>query len=171
MRTGSDYWRPGKLLTETANLLREKLPAVNVFYAREDLFCPPESLLREFRETQISFGEYGERYAQYLRAHGAPELASAHLLTELARGNLSVFYCVDPFIPSYCKREEILHVPYQQRTWIESLRFEGCHRVVLAEEIMRFLIRKGLSVELYELDPTFELIHAKSYSQDFSDEG
>lgn len=159
MRTGSDYWRPGKLLTESANLLREQLPAVNVFYAREDLFCPPELLLREFRETQMSFGEYAERYAQYLLVHKVPELASAHLLTELARGNLSIFYCVDPYVPAYGKAEEMLKVPYQQRSWIENLRFEGCHRVILTEEIIRYLIGKRLAVELYEIDHTFEIIH------------
>lgn len=165
MRKGCDYWRPGKLITETVGFMRESKTELEVFYAREDSFCPPVELLDTFRKTDMMFGDYAQGYAQYLESNSIVELASVYILMELAKGHLSAFYCIDPYVPDYANPSEMLKVDYKDRKWLELLRNEGCHRVVLAEEIVKFLISKGLNVELLEVDSTFQRVHKRSFSK------
>lgn len=162
MRTGSDSWRPGGFLTVAADYIRKAQPTTDIFYAREDSFCPPTELLEKFKKTDMKFGDYAQEYYQYLTSNSVVELASAYILIELAKGNLSAFYCVDPHIPDYADPSETLTVEYKDRNWLELLRNEGCHRVVLAEEIVKFLTRKGFDVELLEVDSTFQKVHKRS---------
>ena len=72
MRNGSDYWRPGKLLTDTVDRIRhEASQDWDVTYARDDRWCPPAELLDDFRKKEkMPFGEYAARYAQSLSSRG-----------------------------------------------------------------------------------------------------
>ena len=166
MRRGSDYWRPGKLLTDAANQLAASEVPVDVDYHRREDLCPPVKLLDKFKQdTQMSFGEYARHYAEHLR--GKPELieqTAARLVLELALGHLTVFYCTDPFIPDYSRSDEMLRVPYSDRYWLPTLRDEGCHRVILTEEIIRFFLNLGLRVKLLEIDQTFDRVLLRQFS-------
>ena len=68
MRKGSDYWRPGNLLTQAADQIRQKASQDwSVTYCRDDRWCPSSVLLAEFRENAtMPFGEYAARYARDL---------------------------------------------------------------------------------------------------------
>lgn len=163
MRTGSDYWRPGKLLTDTVEYMRQSNQDIEVSYAREDNFCPPIDLLTKFRDTDMKFGDFAESYSEYLHSNSSVELLCAYILMELAKGRLSAFYCVDPYIPNYINRTEILSIPYKDRSWLTSLRYDGCHRIVLAEEVVKFFTGKGVSVNLLEVDSTFQKVHKRPF--------
>ncbi|NOT28633.1 MAG: hypothetical protein HOP16_21335 [Acidobacteria bacterium] len=154
MRSGSDYWRPGKLLLDVAEVMPSGTP---VSYAREDCLCPPRSLLDEFRNSNMSFGEYAERYAAYLRTHDCLHLSLAWVLLDLARHQLPVFYCVDPYIPDYAdSREAFGDRAYRDRRWrLPELRAEGYHRFVLTEEIAKTFAAHGVGVDVFAVDPTF----------------
>jgi len=166
MRLGSDYWRPGKGLTAVADLLRQQLPTCEVTYERVDALCPPALLLKQFRRGEMSFGQYAQAYAEHLRGCGGVEWAAAAVLMAAARRRLAVFYCVDPYIPGYADPREILSDrPYEQRSWLPGLRDEGCHRVILTEEVTRFFIENGFPVSLFAVDPTSEGCHLHTYSE------
>lgn len=160
MRKGSDYWRPGKLLSDVAAHLEKK--ALTVSYYREDSLCPPKDLLAEFRQSvdgsySMTFGEYAEKYATFLRNDGGQLEASAAVIMAIARKRLAAFYCVDPYIPDYGKAEDFLskvHVPYNSRNWQADMREEGCHRVILAEEVGRYFLQIGMPVRVLEIDHT-----------------
>jgi hypothetical protein len=160
MRTGSDYWRPGKLILDSVEMLPTEFHN-RISYAREDIFCPPKDLLKEFmKDDSMSFGEYASRYSQYLNAQGTLTLAVSSVLFNLAQGKLPIFYCVDPYIPGYADRTEFCSdVPYNRRHWLDELRSEGCHRVILIEEIIKALLVHDIDVSLFELDSTFEKSH------------
>lgn len=157
MRSGSDYWRPGKLLLDSVEMLAIPYKE-RISYAREDSFCPPKELLQEFINNEaMSFGDYAEKYSLFLRAGKTIPLAMASVLFDLSRNKLPIFYCVDPYIPHYAKRDEYCSdIPYHERYWLNELRTEGCHRVILVEEIVKSLLKYGVDVKVIELNPTFE---------------
>jgi len=162
MRTGSDYWRPGKLILDTVEMLPSLLRG-NISYAREDAFCPPKDLLRQFmNDESMSFGQYATEYSRYLNTEATLSLATASVLLNLAQGRLPIFYCVDPYIPHYLKTDEFCSdIPYSQRHWLDELRSDGCHRVILVEEIVKVLLEYYVDIKLFELDPTIEKSHRR----------
>ncbi|WP_295398873.1 hypothetical protein [uncultured Thiocystis sp.] len=168
MRTGSDYWRPGKLLTEAVGLLPDRY-AGRVAYAREDGFCPPRELLSEFMANeQMGFGEYAQRYAEYLNTGDRIPLAMVSVVFDLARSRLPIFYCVDPYIPHYADpRQFCSDIPYTERSWIEELRTDGCHRLVLVEEIVKAFYGHGIHVWILELISTFEDCRSANRDESF----
>ncbi|KOR28436.1 hypothetical protein TI05_16955 [Achromatium sp. WMS3] len=139
-------------------------------YAREDDFCPQPDLLKEFmdKDSIMSFGEYAQRYAKYLQTNGILPLAMASVVFNLARKQLPIFYCIDPYIPNFADPTQFCsQMPYEQRTWLDKqyswFRTEGCHRVVLVEEIIKGFFKSGINtVELVEFDQTFEAIRYRS---------
>lgn len=164
MRSGSDYWRPGKLLLDSVEMLA--IPYKDrISYAREDSFCPPKELLQKFMNNEaMSFGDYAQKYALFLRGGQAIPLAMASVLFDLSRNKLPIFYCIDPYIPHYAKRDECCSdIPYDQRYWLHELRMEGCHRVILVEEIVKALLKYGVDVKVIELNPTFEESYLRNY--------
>jgi hypothetical protein len=165
MWQGSDYWRPGNLLTKTADHLRRLRPGCDVAYAREDALCPPAELLEAFRaDTQMTFGQYAEEYARYLRSEDRLSVAAGAVLQALACDRLAVFCCIDPYIPDYGRTQEVLRgTSYADRHWQAGLREEGCHRVVLAEELARFFVERGVGVQVLEAEPTFAQSHVRRY--------
>lgn len=162
MRTGSDFWRPGKLLTDVADLVRKQNPKFEISYAREDAFCPPADLLDQFKKSAMTFGEYATGYAAYLKAGDLIRSAAERMVVDLARNLLPVFYCSDPYIPGYAHSADMLTVPYAERAWLKGLRFEGCHRIVLAEELAAFFREQGIPVRLLEIDQTFKRVHSRN---------
>jgi len=67
---------------------------------------------------------------------------------------------VDPYIPHYQERHEFCSsTPYSQRHWLDDLRSDGCHRVILVEEIAKALLAYGVDVNVFELEPTFDRAH------------
>ena len=158
MRNGSDYWRPGKLLSDVANRLASPEPSIAVTLLKLDELCPPTDLLSEFRDDQVmAFGEYAHRYAEYLQ--NTPRLlerVAARVVIELRVGSLPAFFCIDPYIPDYVSPAQLLRTPYRERSWMKELRSSGCHRVILVEELVGFYIRRGLGrATVFEIDPTF----------------
>ena len=159
MRKGSDYWRPGKLLTDTVDRIRhEASQDWDVTYARDDRWCPPAELLDDFRKKEkMPFGEYAARYAQSLTQE-AIEAAAWTVISAQSQRKMAAFYCTDPYLPGYGDSTQTGSLPYEQRTWLdhcpgmEHLREYGCHRVVLAEEIAKFLVKCGASVTLCEVE-------------------
>lgn len=162
MRTGSDYWRPGKLILDSVEMLPNEFQN-NISYARENVFCPPRELLKQFmKDDNMSFGEYAMTYSQYLNTESILSLAMASVLFNLAQGRLPIFYCVDPYIPHYAERSEFCsNTPYNQRQWLDELRSEGCHRVILIAEILKSLLAYDIHINLFELDSTFEKSHRR----------
>jgi hypothetical protein len=161
MRVGSDYWRPGKLLTQAV-----ELAAVPVEYARLDVLCPPASLLEEFQTTSMGFPEYAGRYVAWLEQDDRIDLAVAGVIRAQARGLLAVFYCTDPFVPGYAVPSEFAsEIPFAKRSWPLAgvLRDEGCHRVVLADLIARRLASLGVGGVVVELDPTVRGAKAREF--------
>ncbi|MFC1634034.1 hypothetical protein ACFL5Z_04270 [Planctomycetota bacterium] len=163
MRTGSDYWRPGKLILDTVELLPARLQN-NISYAREDIFCPPRDLLKQFiNDENMSFGQYAAEYSRYLNVEGSLPLATASVILNLAQGRLPIIYCVDPYIPHYLRTGEFCSaIQYDRRHWLDDLRFDGCHRVILAEEIVRAFLAYGVHTTLFELDSTFQKAHCRT---------
>jgi hypothetical protein len=167
MRNGSDYWRPGKFLSDVTILLSDGFTLndqsfsrsdMEVTYARDDYLCPPTSLLQSFMapESTMTFGEYAEIYAIFLRKEHRLLKAAAEIVLDLLKGNLPIFYCTDPYIPGYgSSREFLSDIPYVDRRWHAGLRKEGCHRVILVEEIAKLFRQFGMPVEIYELNQTF----------------
>ena len=156
MRKGSDYWRPGAHLSDVAILLRENHPDLDVSYARDDAMCPPAHLLESFRSDEnMSFGAFAHAYAEYLQSSGGLERAAAAVLMAASTGQLAIFYCVDPYIPGYARSADLAAaVPYTERTWLPGFRDDGCHRFILAEELMRFFTRRSVSCQVFEIDQT-----------------
>jgi hypothetical protein len=158
MRGGSDYWRPGKLLSQVERALKG---SAAVSYAREDNLCPPSDLLEAFRcqRPEMPFAEYAEAYATWLLQDHHLDLALAAVIIAQARSRLAVFYCTDPFIPGYADRTDWLSdTPFSARRWPLSalLRNDGCHRVILAELLARRLRELGVAGYVLEVDPTRE---------------
>jgi hypothetical protein len=154
MRNGSDAWRPGGFVTRAVGDLHSQRPGTRVTYLRHDELCPSSGLLQEFRESQaMAFGDYAARYAAELGRGGGVEEAVAAVVRAQAAGALPLFYCVDPYIPGDGQAPTMLGpVEYGKRQWLAGLRDEGCHRVVLAEEVARRFREHGFAVELYEVD-------------------
>jgi hypothetical protein len=161
MRNGSDYWRPGKLLSQVAASLAEGQPTYEASFSRDDAACPPPGLLDAFMSSNRPFAWYADAYANYLRDSGTVERTAAEIVLDLARDRLPVFFCSDPYIPGYCDPAQVPATPYLERSWTPEpgLRSAGCHRVILASELVRHFRERGLGVILYEADPTA----AKSY--------
>jgi hypothetical protein len=160
MRKGCDYWRPGKLLSQVS----ECLQPCEISYAKEDALCPPKVLLADFMAegSTMSFAQYAQHYSDYLHEEGRLSVAVAHVILTLARKKLPVFYCVDPYVPAYSnKAESFSGIPYGDREWEPRLREEGCHRVVLAEEIGKQLLQCGVSITVMEIDPTCQVAHVR----------
>jgi len=163
MRKGSDYWRPGKLLSKVAEQISSN--DCRVSYAREDSLCPSPELLKEFLESEMPFGEYASGYADELSSSGAIELAALAVVMAQAQDQIAAFYCTDPYVPDYGDATKMLSgLPYGERHWLNELRLEGCHRVILAEEVARHLLATGIAVTIYEVDPTFQDAHARTWS-------
>lgn len=157
MRTGSDYWRPGKLLLDAVEMLPPEFQK-NVSYAREDCLCPPQDLLKNFlaESSTMTFGEYAQRYAEYLHQGDKLPMVAAHILLNISLKKIPLFYCVDPYIPGYARKNEFCSdTPYMERQYLPELRTEGCHRLILVEEIIKFFLELGTSVENFELDQSF----------------
>ena len=90
--------------------------------------------------------------------------APASVLFDLSRNKLPIFYCVDPYIPHFAKPDECCSdIPYDRRYWLHELRTEGCHRVILVEEIVKALLKYGVDVKVIELNPTFEESYLRHY--------
>jgi len=162
MRNGSDYWRPGRLLSQAAVLLSPS----EISYARDDALCPPQALLAEFMAvgSTMTFAQYAQQYCDYLHEDDRLSVAVAHVILTLARRHLPVFYCVDPYVPSYSnKSESFSEVPYAVREWEPRLREEGCHRVVLIEEIGKQLLKLGAPITVLEIDPPCQVTHVRQF--------
>jgi hypothetical protein len=161
MRRGSDYWRPGKLLTDVADLMRG-MGVDDIGYRREDALCPPTKLLHAFLHGDMPFGEYARRYAHHLHIHGGVEVAVSGVVSALACRRLPVFYCVDPHVPGYTRSALFMSdVPYEDRPYEHRLRLEGCHRYVLAEEVVRWFAGVGIEAASLELDQTWGQIQQR----------
>ncbi|GEM_PF-3514968 len=173
MRNGSDYWRPGGLLKNVSEILVNQ--TVSVCYDREDELCPSPSLLETYmfdKKSEKNYAAFAVEYAGQLKSTRILEIAAAKIIMNLARGILPAFYCVDPYLPGYgVTNEQQAGVPYRERTWIYAafpeLKKEGCHRFILAEEMARFFNSKGISVEVFEIDPTFMKAHKKRFAAPF----
>ena len=166
MRNGSDYWRPGNLLSKVASQMASPDPRIAVTFLKLDELCPPTDLLNDFRRDQgMAFAEYAHQYAEYLRkTPGLLQRAATRVMLKLAMGSLPAFYCTDPHIPDYVSPDQILRIPYRERSWMREMRSSGCHRVILAEEIVRFLLGNGLgTVTLCEVDPTFRRVYRREF--------
>lgn len=159
MRKGSDYWRPGKLLLDTVEMIP---PQFIISYAREDCFCPPQDLLKQFMDTDMGFGEYAEQYSQFLRADDTIKIGMATVLLNIARKQMPIFYCVDPYIPSYASKDEFCsNVSYKDRKWLTALPKEGCHRFVLVEEIVKGFLQQEIPVRVYEIEHSARIFHER----------
>jgi hypothetical protein len=157
MRGGSDYWRPGKLLSEAGQVM----DGDQVTFQREDALCPPADLLQTFRNSQpaMSFAQYAQDYADWLLGQDRIDLAVAAIIRAQARSRVAVFYCTDPFVPGYADAGEWLsETTFAKRRWPLAgvLRDEGCHRVVLAELLAQRLRQFGMNGRVLEVDPTRE---------------
>lgn len=165
MRKGSDFWRPGSLLTRVADQVASDSHVVS--YAREDSLCPSAKLLKQLVETDMPFGTYAAKYAEELSSSGAIEVAALAVVMAQAQDQIAAFYCTDPYIPEYGDHSTILSgLPYEQQPWLAELRLEGCHRVVLAEQTARHLLALGITVTVYEVDPTFQDVYVRTWSPD-----
>ena len=165
MRNGSDYWRPGKLLSQVAESLAKGDPSCKASFARDDAACPPPDLLDAFSGSDRPFAWYADAYARYLRESGTVERTAAEVVLDLARGRLPVFFCSDPYVPNYCDPAQVLEIPYLERSWTQApgLRSVGCHRVILVEELVRHFRERRLGVALYESDPTAGKSYQRRY--------
>lgn len=157
MRRGSDYWRPGALLSDALAFTRQG----TVEFFREEGLCPPATLLDAFRaseEFRMPFNEFAERYAEWLLEGERLDRAVRAVVWALARRRLAVFYCTDPFIPGYADGSEWARadVPIGDRAWplASALPEGGCHRVVLADLLAQRLRALGCAGEVLEIDPT-----------------
>lgn len=160
MRKGSDYWRPGRLLREVAEELASQPDAPAVHYGREDLLAPSMALLEAFRAEHLPYGDFAQRYCEELHGSGAIGRAAAAVVLELARGRLPLFYCADPYVPGYGDPARMARAGgYRERPWLAELPSEGCHRVVLAEEVARWFLARGVPVALFEVDQLSEHGH------------
>jgi hypothetical protein len=154
MRNGSDYWRPGNLLSAAVEVARATRPEKigTISFARYEELCPSLKLLASFQNDEsMDFGLYADSYARELNRGGGLEVAIAETIVLNARERIPVFYCTDPFIRGYCSASEVLG-DYRLRNWIPMLREAGCHRIVLVEEMVKFFLRNGFQVEVFELD-------------------
>ena len=162
MLLGSDVWRPGACVTDAVNHMRRIEPSFDASYARDDALCPPRDLLERAR-AGMPFAEYAEAYANHLRT-GPDQLAAAIVVTASACGRLAVFCCTDPYIPGYSDPKALADdTPYDQRRWCNEIPDEGCHRVILAAELVRFFRIHKIDVTLFEIDQTFGGSHVRSY--------
>jgi len=164
MRGGSGYWRPGKLLLQVADQLREQ--GLSVGYARDDAWCPPPAILNGFvRERAFGFGRFCEAYAEALRRGGGLDQAGFQCLLSLARRRIAIFYCVDPHLPKFAEPFP-QQVPYAERTYRSDHPDLGCHRFVLGEELARLFSQLDKTGQLLELDPSFNEVHVRSFCAD-----
>ncbi len=140
MRKGSDYYRPGNLLSRMADASREV--GVDVVFQRDDALCPPADLLAAFIApgSTMTFEGYANGYRDALSGSDAVDRAAAEAVVANARGRLPIYFCSDPWIPDGPFRAEC--------------RTLCCHRVVLAEVVSRALAGAGASPTLYEIHPT-----------------
>jgi hypothetical protein len=154
MRTGSDYWRPGKLVTDVANILRANGVAT-VTYARRDELCPSKELLTKFRETpSMTFGQYAEAYAAEMKK-GGTALAAEMVVTCLSKeATLPLFLCTDPYIPGYLPESD-RGKAYAKRGYPVALREMGCHRFILAEELAGYFKGLGITTNIIQADPSY----------------
>jgi hypothetical protein len=155
MRKGSDHWRPGRLITDAVRHLESAMhkPLHQLAtYGRFDPLCPSLQLLNRFRlDPSMSFADYAFQYANELYLSDAVRLAAMECIVQNSMGIIPVFYCTDPYLKGYCNPQMALG-PYMERNWNVALRNEGCHRVILCEELAAFILSNGFDVELYELD-------------------
>jgi len=159
MRLGSDYWRPGRLLSQAA-----EAAGVAVTFWRDDDLCPPRPLLERFRAGgELSFGEFAEAYARHLGAERVERAAFA-VLRALAQGQVAAFACADPYLPDYGRSADFLSGrPWPERAFEPELRLGGCHRVVLAEAVARFFQARGVGGVVLEIDPTGRRAHRRAF--------
>src|SRR5205807_1793280 len=98
------------------------------------------------------------------RAEGRIELAAAVVVTASACDRLAIFCCTDPYIPGYGDPKTLAEdTPYDRRSWRSELPDEGCHRVILAAELVKFFRNHKIAVTLFEIDQTFGGSHVRSY--------
>ena len=115
----------------------------------------------------MSFGVYAEQYSQYLRTGGILDMGVAYVILALAQQQLPIFYCVDPYIPGYANPLEFFSpTPYEDRYWMPEFPKEGCHRVILVEEIGRRIADFKVPITLFEVDPTTQSVHKREYMND-----
>lgn len=153
MRGGSDYWRGGKLLSKAV----EPLGTCAASFGRLEELCPTEELLGRLRKEKLPWSEYAQQYADWISEEGRIDLALGVCAFAQARGRLAVFYCTDAYIPGYGNREEWgSDTPYRDRQWplASNLREEGCHRMVLADMVVRRCRELGVRAEVIEVDPS-----------------
>jgi hypothetical protein len=163
MLLGSDLWRPGACVTDAVNHMRRIEPSFDASYARDDALCPPCDLLERAR-AGMPFAEYAQAYADHLRTGRRIELAAAIVVTASACGRLADFCCTDPYIPGDSDPKALAdNTPYDQRPWCSEIPDEGCHRVILAAELVRFFRSHKIDVTLFEVDQTFGGSHVRSY--------
>ncbi len=158
MRLGSDYWRSGNLLSETIQLTDY---STTISFYKEDVLTPPKDLLESFKDNvHMSFGQYAEAYSKYLQEY--IPIAMASVIFDLSKNRLPILYCIDPYIPSYGNRHQCFcNTPYDERDWLDELRIDGCHRVVLVEEIAPRFLKLGVDVKILEIDQSFSTVHSR----------
>ena len=145
MRKGSDYWRPGSLLTQVADCIRQGVSeGCAVIYVRDDCWCPTPRLLEQSRNVGMRFGEYAAQYARELKQAKGLESAAYAVIAANALKMTPAFYCTDPYVPDFGDSDAAARdVPYDQREWLDDrpgfrdLSQYGCHRVVFAEELAK----------------------------------
>lgn len=154
MRRGSDYWRPGALLTDAANLTPESLQE-NTQYIRLDSLCPNADLLRAFQsDSEMRFSEYAKRYTAELEAHQTLTLAAVKTVFEISAGRLPVLYCVDPYVGSFGTLSQKHPADFRE---------VGCHRIPLVNAIARRFLAAGVSsVRILELDQLSQTVHHRA---------
>ena len=118
-------------------------------------------------KSDMSFGEYAEQYAQYLRTGNILNMGVAHVLLGLARQQLPIFYCVDPYIPDYANSNELFsNTSYKERYWLPEIPKEGCHRIILVEEIVKKLSEYKVAINIFEVDSTRQISHKREYKKE-----
>jgi hypothetical protein len=162
MRKGAEFWCVGDGLSTLAN----RFPGA-LTIEREETLCPSLELLGRLRESALPFPAFAQAYADELEQSGGLDRAVAAVVRAQARGRLATFMCTDPYVPGYARRKShgaladgAGHGGYDDLAlWplAQALPSLGCHRVVLADLVVRRLRCLGLAaaeVQLLELDPT-----------------
>jgi hypothetical protein len=175
MRKGSDFWRPGKLVSDVVELLPNSVRE-HTCMGRRDILCPPKELLHSFLNNDgFSFSSYEEKYAAYLVATSGSFVAACDAVFSLASGQLPIYCCTDPYIPGYRRTvgrltELELEVRSTEGAIVDGnsiatnphsieiradYRTLGCHRLRLVHEIATIFHQIGIpSVNILEPNQT-----------------
>ena len=145
MRKGSDYWRPGSLVTKAADCLRcKRNDDTTIVYLRLDELCPLQPILDAFMGTkEMSYKDYWEGITSDLQ-----KLSNAARNTILKTLNyvhelnlIPLITCSDPYIPDFLQWEVPgVAVDWKHRVDNRNLFREcGCHRVPVTVVLAHWL--------------------------------